>query len=60
MNHQIHLIPETKRCFLEIESPSCNSSINDSILAGLTEICKSVKELELINKGWQQFVGSLD
>ncbi len=46
-NYQIHLIPEAKRCFSEIEFLSCYTRINDNILTGLTEICKSIKELRL-------------
>ncbi|CAB4435110.1 unnamed protein product [Rhizophagus irregularis] len=45
---QVFLIPGTKCCFSEIEFLSCNTSVNDNILAELTEICKSIKELELI------------
>jgi len=47
---QIHLIPEAKTCFSEIKFLSCNTSINDNIVAKLTDICKSIKELELIVK----------
>uniref|UniRef100_U9UMQ7 F-box domain-containing protein n=1 Tax=Rhizophagus irregularis (strain DAOM 181602 / DAOM 197198 / MUCL 43194) TaxID=747089 RepID=U9UMQ7_RHIID len=45
---QVFLIPGTKCCFSEIEFLSCNTSVNDNILVELTEICKSIKELELI------------
>ena len=47
-NSQIHLIPGAKSCFSEIELLRCHTSINDNILVGLTEICKSIKELKLI------------
>ncbi|GBC07735.1 hypothetical protein RclHR1_07660011 [Rhizophagus clarus] len=46
-DRQIHLIPGAKRCLSEIEFLSCNTNINDNVLIGLTEICKSIKELEL-------------
>ncbi|RIA80295.1 hypothetical protein C1645_838951 [Glomus cerebriforme] len=41
---QIHLIPGAQHCFSELEFLSCNT---DDVLAGLTEICKSIKILEL-------------
>jgi hypothetical protein len=41
------LIPGVKRCFSEIEFLSCNACINNEVLSGLVEICKSIKELEL-------------
>ncbi|PKY60688.1 hypothetical protein RhiirA4_484661 [Rhizophagus irregularis] len=40
-NFQIHLIPEVRSCL------SCNANINDDIVAGLADICKSIKKLEL-------------
>jgi hypothetical protein len=46
-DHQIHLIPKAELCFSEIEFFSCNTSMNDNVLAGLTGICKSIKELKL-------------
>ncbi|RIA81212.1 hypothetical protein C1645_881730 [Glomus cerebriforme] len=44
---KIHLIPEAEHCFSELQFLSCYSTINDDILPGLTELCKSIKELEL-------------
>ncbi|GES74361.1 hypothetical protein GLOIN_2v1787526 [Rhizophagus clarus] len=46
-DYEIHLIPEAKNCFSEIEFLSCDASIDENILIGLAEICKSIKELEL-------------
>ncbi|GBB88545.1 hypothetical protein RclHR1_15090004 [Rhizophagus clarus] len=46
-DYQLHLIPGAKSCFSELEFFSCNMCINDDILFGLTEICQSIKELEL-------------
>ncbi|PKC06272.1 hypothetical protein RhiirA5_419784 [Rhizophagus irregularis] len=46
-DYQINLIPKSKHCFSEIEFLSCDASINDNILNGLSEMCKSIKELEL-------------
>ncbi|GBC00552.1 hypothetical protein RclHR1_00390006 [Rhizophagus clarus] len=46
-DNQIHLIPGAKRCFSELKFLRCNTSINDNVLSGLIEICKSIKELEL-------------
>ncbi|RIA81213.1 hypothetical protein C1645_881731 [Glomus cerebriforme] len=46
-DYQIHLIPGAKRCFSELQFLSCNTSINDTVLTGLMEICKSIKELDL-------------
>jgi hypothetical protein len=45
---QIHLIPGAKNCFSEIEFLSFNTNINDNIVIGLMETCKSIRELELI------------
>src|SRR5581483_4082830 len=47
-DYQIHLIPGAKHCFSELEFLSCSTCINDNALIGLTEICKSIKEVELI------------
>ncbi|GBC00717.1 hypothetical protein RclHR1_03950013 [Rhizophagus clarus] len=47
-DYQIHLIPGIEYYFSNIEFLSCNANTNDDILNGLAEICKSVKELELI------------
>src|SRR2546430_17147998 len=47
-DYQMHLIPGVKHCFSELEFLSCSTSINDNTLIRLTEICKSIKELELI------------
>src|ERR1051325_6602738 len=47
-DYQIHLIPGAKRCFSKLKFLHCNSSIDDSVLVGLIEVCKSVKELELV------------
>ncbi|EXX53050.1 uncharacterized protein OCT59_029379 [Rhizophagus irregularis] len=47
-DYQINLFPGAKRCFSELEFLSCNTCINDNVLIGLTEICNSVKKLELL------------
>src|SRR6266542_6316002 len=52
-NYQIHLIPEAKYCFSEIEFLFCNTDLNGNILNGLTEICKSIKELELVINNYE-------
>ncbi|GBB88054.1 hypothetical protein RclHR1_01460004 [Rhizophagus clarus] len=44
---QIHLIPGAKECFSEIEFLNFYSDINEEILIGLSEICKSIKKLEI-------------
>ncbi|GBB88148.1 hypothetical protein RclHR1_14690003 [Rhizophagus clarus] len=46
-NYQIHLIPGAKSCFSKIEFLRCYTNINNNILTGLLEICKSIKELKL-------------
>jgi hypothetical protein len=46
-DYQINLIPGVERCFSEIEFLSCNTTVNDKVLTGLTKICKLIKELEL-------------
>ncbi|GBC01434.1 hypothetical protein RclHR1_04190018 [Rhizophagus clarus] len=47
-NYKIHLIPGTEYCFSKLEFLSCNTCITNNALNRLTEICKSIKELELI------------
>ncbi|RIA84614.1 hypothetical protein C1645_832005 [Glomus cerebriforme] len=47
-NFDHRLITGAKRCFSEIEFLKCSTRINDNVLAGLIEICKLIKELELI------------
>jgi hypothetical protein len=47
-DYPIHLIPGAERCISEIEFLSSNANISDSTLAGLIEMCKSIKEMELI------------
>ncbi|GBC03029.1 hypothetical protein RclHR1_04950001 [Rhizophagus clarus] len=44
---QIYLIPGAKRCFSEIEFLSCNTNISDNVLAELTDMCQSIRNLEL-------------
>ncbi|PKY22226.1 hypothetical protein RhiirB3_470766 [Rhizophagus irregularis] len=46
-DYQIYHIPGARRHLSEIEFLSCNTSMNDNILIGLIDICKSIKELEL-------------
>ncbi|GBC04989.1 hypothetical protein RclHR1_00060002 [Rhizophagus clarus] len=46
-DYQIQNIPGSKRCISEIKFLSCNTSIKDHVLDGLTRMCKSIKELEL-------------
>ncbi|PKY25681.1 hypothetical protein RhiirB3_528071, partial [Rhizophagus irregularis] len=48
VNFQIHLIPGAESCLSEIKFLRCNASIENYILDGLTEICKSIKELEVL------------
>jgi hypothetical protein len=48
---QIRLTPGTKSCFSEIKFLTCHTNINNDILFGLIETCKSIKELELIIEG---------
>jgi hypothetical protein len=45
---QINLIPGAEKCFSELKFLSCSVNINDNVLTGLVEICKSIKELELL------------
>ncbi|GBB96298.1 hypothetical protein RclHR1_02720013 [Rhizophagus clarus] len=49
-DYQIQLIPGAKSCFSKIEYLNCSTNINRNILAGLTKMCNSIKELELIIK----------
>jgi hypothetical protein len=48
-SYKIHLIPGAKESFSEIEflKIMINNSADDDILIGLSEICKSIKTLEL-------------
>ncbi|GBB89799.1 hypothetical protein RclHR1_01660018 [Rhizophagus clarus] len=50
-NFQIHLIPEARSCFSEIEFLSIKTGINQDIAVGLSEICKSIKKLDLYING---------
>ncbi|GBB83140.1 hypothetical protein RclHR1_00010022 [Rhizophagus clarus] len=52
-DYQIHLIPGANRCFSDLQFLRCHTIINDNILTGLTEICESIKELELFI-GWSE------
>ncbi|GBC09565.1 hypothetical protein RclHR1_08990009 [Rhizophagus clarus] len=47
-DYQINLILDANLCFSELEFLSCNTSISNNVLNGLIEICKPIKELELI------------
>jgi hypothetical protein len=49
-DYQIHLIPGAERCFSNIEFLSCYTNIDYHVLAGLTKMCKSIKELEIIHE----------
>ncbi|PKY54656.1 hypothetical protein RhiirA4_473594 [Rhizophagus irregularis] len=44
---QIHLIPGADQCFSELEYLFCQTSINENILVGLTDICRSIKAVKL-------------
>ncbi|RIA84510.1 hypothetical protein C1645_832138 [Glomus cerebriforme] len=46
-DYQIHLIPGAKRCFSQLEFLQCNTSINTNVIIGLTEICNTVRKLDL-------------
>ncbi|PKY49511.1 hypothetical protein RhiirA4_465541 [Rhizophagus irregularis] len=50
IDYPIHLIPGANLCFSNLKFLSCNTSINDNVLSGLTEMCKSIKEIELVVK----------
>ncbi|PKC54823.1 hypothetical protein RhiirA1_476619 [Rhizophagus irregularis] len=50
-DYQIHLIPGAKVCLSELQLLRCHTTIDDKILTGLSEICKSIKKLELFI-GW--------
>ncbi|PKK58444.1 hypothetical protein RhiirC2_796288 [Rhizophagus irregularis] len=47
-NYQINLFPGFQNCFSNIVFLCCSSNIDDNVLDGLSKICKSIKELELI------------
>ncbi|GBB88147.1 hypothetical protein RclHR1_14690002 [Rhizophagus clarus] len=47
-NYQIHLIPGARSCFSKIKFLKCSTNINNNILIGLIEMCKSIKELKLV------------
>jgi hypothetical protein len=46
-SYKIHLIPEAKECFSEIEFLMINEKVDKEIFIGLSEICKSIRKLEL-------------
>jgi hypothetical protein len=45
-NYKIHLIPGARECFSEIEFLEFNFDIDEEVLIGLSEISKSIKNLE--------------
>jgi len=47
-DYQIHLISGAKNCFSAIEFLSCSTCINNNILIGLAEICRSIKNLRIV------------
>ncbi|PKC64106.1 hypothetical protein RhiirA1_537273 [Rhizophagus irregularis] len=49
-DYPLHLISGANHSLSDIEYLSCNTKMYDDILSGLTGICKSIKELELIIK----------
>ncbi|GBC10269.1 hypothetical protein RclHR1_00950006 [Rhizophagus clarus] len=46
-NFQIHCILGANSCLSEIKFLSCNASVENNVLDGLTEICKLIKEVEI-------------
>ncbi|GBB99242.1 hypothetical protein RclHR1_03460011 [Rhizophagus clarus] len=46
-DYQIHLIPGAKYCFSQLEFLQCNTSVNTNVLIGLTEMCSTMRRLEL-------------
>src|SRR5436190_21900341 len=44
---QIHLFPGAKCCFSNLKFLYCSTSISNKVLIGLSELCNSIKELEL-------------
>ncbi|PKY40374.1 hypothetical protein RhiirA4_453730 [Rhizophagus irregularis] len=46
-NHELNLLPGVERCFSELKFLSCNTTVKDEVLNGLTKICKSINELDL-------------
>ncbi|GBC00715.1 hypothetical protein RclHR1_03950011 [Rhizophagus clarus] len=47
-DYQIQLIPGIERCISKIEFVSCYTNIGENILCGLIEMCKSIREIEIV------------
>ncbi|RGB43404.1 hypothetical protein C1646_749789 [Rhizophagus diaphanus] len=45
-NYKVHSIPGAEHCLSGLESFSCHSCVDQSILEGLSSICKSIKKLK--------------
>ncbi|GES74598.1 hypothetical protein GLOIN_2v1881647 [Rhizophagus clarus] len=45
--YQIHLIPGAEQCFSNLKFLYCKTNVDEKVLIGLTEICKSITRLEL-------------
>ncbi|PKY59773.1 hypothetical protein RhiirA4_482792 [Rhizophagus irregularis] len=45
-NYKVHSIPGAEHCLSGLESFSCRSCVDQSILEGLSSICKSIKRLK--------------
>ncbi|GBB83132.1 hypothetical protein RclHR1_00010014 [Rhizophagus clarus] len=56
-NHSLHHISGADKCFSKLEFLSCNTNINDDVLSGLVEICKSIKALDLFVEPYQNNYG---
>ena len=51
------LIPGSEHCFKRLKFLHCNTSISDHVLTGLTEICKSIRQLELFTENFENNYG---
>ncbi|GBB83126.1 hypothetical protein RclHR1_00010008 [Rhizophagus clarus] len=47
---QLHTFSGAEQCFSELQYLNCRAFINDNALAGLIEICGSIKELTLLTE----------
>jgi hypothetical protein len=59
-DYPLHLIPGASRCFSGIHYLNCSTSIKDSLSAGLTEICKSIKVLDIFIEARDNNIGIVE
>ncbi|PKK79010.1 hypothetical protein RhiirC2_769605 [Rhizophagus irregularis] len=59
-DYQLHLIPGAEQCFSTLEFLYCKTNVDEPVFIGLTEICKSIKGLELYIEKYNNNYGIVD